>query len=264
MGKLWIILMLIGTTAFGQLNVVESFTIGEVRQVVSKVLDETRTLNIYLPNSYTTDSLREYPVIFLLDGSKDEDFIHISGLVQFGSFPWLNKVEESIVVGIENIDRKRDFTHPPKDSTYKINTPTAGGSANFIRFIAQELQPMINRTYRTNGQRTLIGQSLGGLLATEILLKHNELFDKYIIISPSLWWDNERLLQTEFPSSIAVESVYIGVGKEGRIMRSVAKKLYKKVKGAQLEGTKIIFNYFKQCDHGDVLHLAVYDAFEKL
>ena len=66
------------------------FVLGEILQLQSAVLNETRTLNVYLPAGYSPDSTKKYPVIYLLDGSADEDFIHIVGLVQFGTFPWLN------------------------------------------------------------------------------------------------------------------------------------------------------------------------------
>ena len=92
-----------------------TFTIGKTVKIKSKILNENRELNIYLPASYNLDSLKTYPVIYLLDGSKDEDFIHISGIVQFGSFSWINMLPESIVVGIANVDRKRDFTYPSKN-----------------------------------------------------------------------------------------------------------------------------------------------------
>jgi len=74
------------------------FSIGKTVNIKSKVLDETRELNIYLPSSYSADSSKTYPVIYLLDGSRNEDFIHISGIVQFGSFSWINMIPESIVV----------------------------------------------------------------------------------------------------------------------------------------------------------------------
>ena len=68
--------------------------------------------------------------------------------------------------------------------------PNNGGSDKFITFIEKELQPYIERTYSTNDSKTIIGQSLDGLLATEILFKNPKLFNHYIIISPSLWWRN--------------------------------------------------------------------------
>lgn len=150
-------------------------TIGESITFYSKVLDEDRTLNIYLPQGYSSDSTKTYPVIYLLDGSIDEDFVHISGIVQFGSFSWINMIPETIVVGISNVDRKRDFTYPTTIEQDKKDFPTTGESEKFINFIEVELQPMVKALYKVNGIKTIIGQSLGGLLATEILFKKTKL-----------------------------------------------------------------------------------------
>jgi predicted alpha/beta superfamily hydrolase len=265
MVKFFLFLGLLPFAAYSQNSKLpQPFVIGEIQKINSTILKEERIINVYLPVNYNPDSLKKYPVIYLLDGSKDEDFIHIAGLVQFGSFPWLNKIEETIVVGIENVDRKRDFTFKPRDTTYYSNIPTAGGSREFIQFLAEELQPFVRENYQVNDKETIIGQSLGGLLVTEILMNHTALFDNYIIISPSLWWDSEKLLRTDFNLSNSPDAIYIGVGKEGRIMEGEAKDLYKKLKKQKFNSTKLYFNFFKQCSHADVLHLAVYDAFEKI
>src|ERR1700742_2630656 len=66
------------------------FVLGTIEEIQSAELGEKRTLNIYLPESYNPGDTAKYPVIYLLDGSADEDFIHIVGLVQFNSFPWIN------------------------------------------------------------------------------------------------------------------------------------------------------------------------------
>ena len=240
------------------------FTIGESIQFNSGILNETRTINVYLPIGYALDPTKKYPVIYLLDGSADEDFIHIAGLVQFASFSWIDIVPETIVVGIANIDRKRDFTYPTNNQKDKIDFPTTGSSATFINFIEQELQPLIDNKFRTDSTKTIIGQSLGGLLATEILFKKPDLFDNYIIISPSLWWDDESLLKFNPKEFSTVKSVYIGVGKEGAIMKHVAKKLYQKLKPIGENGNRIFFKFFENQNHGDALHLAVYDSFEKI
>ncbi|MBW1295138.1 alpha/beta hydrolase [Aquimarina litoralis] len=239
-------------------------SIGEKVEFQSKILKEKRTLNIYLPQTYSKDSLKTYPVIYLLDGSMDEDFIHISGLVQFGSFSWIKMIPESIVVGIANVDRKRDFTFPTNNKKDKEAYPTTGRSENFISFIEKELQPLINKKYKTNSVTTLIGQSLGGLLATEILFKQPDMFDNYIIASPSLWWDDESLLTYTPASYNSKKSIYIAVGKEGTIMERVAKELYDKLKLLNKDNTKLYFEFFEKQNHGDALHLAVYDAFEKM
>ncbi|MFK8038143.1 MAG: alpha/beta hydrolase [Crocinitomicaceae bacterium] len=238
--------------------------IGERVEIKSTILKENRVLNIYLPAGYSNDSLNGYPVIYLLDGSMNEDFLHISGLVQFGSFSWIKMIPQSIVVGISNIDRKKDFTFPSTIKRDNKNFPTTGSSSSFISFIEQELQPFIDSNYNTSSVKTIIGQSLGGLLATEILLTKPHLFDNFIIISPSLWWDKESLLKKEPSKFQSKKSIYIGVGKEGKVMERTAKELYDKLKKSKQENDDLYFEFFEKQDHGDVLHLAVYNAFDKI
>lgn len=268
--KPFLLLLLLSTSSFifgqeqAELITKTPFTIGETVSIQSKLLDEKRELNIYLPASYGADSTASYPVIYLLDGSADEDFIHIAGLVQFGSFSWINLVPESIVVGISNIDRKRDFTYPTKNKKDLEDFPTTGHSAAFIEFIGQELQPFIDSNYRTTSEKTIIGQSLGGLLATEILYKQPELFQHYLIVSPSLWWDDESLLDAELPAFESKKSVYVAVGKEGEIMERTAKALYEQLKKEKCNKHAIYFDFLADKSHGDALHLAVYHAFEQI
>jgi predicted alpha/beta superfamily hydrolase len=245
-------------------HVITQLSIGEKIEFKSDILNENRTLNIYLPATYAKDSLKKYPVIYLLDGSIDEDFIHISGLVQFGSFSWINMLPESIVVGIANVDRKKDFTFPTTNKKDKEDFPTTGKSENFINFIENELQPYINKQYKTDAVTTLIGQSLGGLLATEILFKKPDLFDNYIIVSPSLWWDDESLLTYNPKLYSSKKSIFIAVGKEGNIMERTANALYNKLNLLKKENTNLYFQFFENQNHGDALHLAVYNAFEKI
>lgn len=240
------------------------FSIGEIIEIRSDVLNENRVINIYLPASYESSAKKNYPVIYVLDGSADEDFIHLAGLVQFGSFSWINQLPESIVVGIANVNRKRDFTYPTNNIQDQKEFPSRGGSENFIKFISSEIQPLIDKNYRTNLTKTIIGQSLGGLLATEILFKSPNLFDNYIIISPSLWWDNESLLQFTPLTASTPKSIYIGVGKEGNVMERVSKALFEKINAQKNENDLIYFNFFEKLSHGDTLHLAVYDAFNKV
>ncbi|MCH2216017.1 MAG: alpha/beta hydrolase-fold protein [Flavobacteriales bacterium] len=240
------------------------FTIGKAIKIKSPRLDETRNLNIYIPQSYYQDSLKSYPVIYLLDGSRDEDFIHISGIVQFGSFNWINILPESIVVGIGNVDRNRDFTYPSQNKLDQKEFPTSGRSENFIAFIEEELQPFIDSSYRTTEMKTVIGQSLGGLLVTEILFRKPNLFDNYVLVSPSLWWDDERILGRDLTSFGSIKSVYIAVGKEGELMERTAKELFEKLKKNLPENTSLYFEFLEDKTHGDALHIAAYSAFEKI
>ncbi|UKN02187.1 alpha/beta hydrolase [Paracrocinitomix mangrovi] len=241
----------------------KSLNIGESVYFYSEVLKENREVNIYLPSNYHPDSNKTYSVIYLLDGSIQEDLIHVSGIFQFASFPWINMAPECIIVGISNVDRKRDFTFPTTIEADQRDFPSSGGSSAFIKFIETELQPLVNDKFKTNGNNTLIGQSLGGLLATEILFKNGNLFNNYIIVSPSLWWDNESLLELIPVEYLRINHVHIAVGNEGKIMIKDAKQLYKKL-SKKLSKENLSFAYYKELDHGDALHLSVYHALKKL
>lgn len=268
-------LFFLTTLTLAQTGGSKPFVLGQIEEIASAQLAEKRTLNIYLPEGYNASDTLRYPVIYLLDGSADEDFIHIVGLVQFNNFSWINRVPKSIVVGIANLDRRRDFTYPTTIEADKKRFPTTGHSDRFIAFLGQELQPFIDRKYKTTTAKTIIGQSLGGLLATEILLKQPRLFDKYIIVSPSIWWDNgsllnqsSALLQPDYEKETAV---YIGVGKEGltpgdapRVMEVDANVLAEKIKKAKGKNVTVYFDYLPQEDHATVTHQAVFNALRLL
>lgn len=251
-------------------SIIKPFELGEVHQIDSRFLNEERTINVYLPEGYDVSHKEMYPVVYLLDGSKDEDFIHTVGLVQYNTFPWVNRMPKSIVVGIANIDRKRDFTFLTQVEDDKKEFPTAGHSSDFIEFLENELKPYINTTFKTNGYSTIIGQSLGGLLATEVLIKHPKMFNYYIIISPSIWWDGKSILNkiSGLKDQVKKEKlkVYIGVGKEGHtkgnnspLMEDDAQTLYKRI--STIKGIQSTFDYLPEENHATVGHQALMNAF---
>jgi uncharacterized protein len=272
-----LILAALSTTVFAQKGTEASkpFILGTIEEIQSAELGEKRTLNIYLPQGYDPKGTAKYPVVYLLDGSADEDFIHIVGLYQFNTFEWINRVPKSIVVGIATVDRQRDLTFASTVEIEKQRYPKAGHSDKFTAFIEKELQPFIAKKFNVNGDRTIIGQSLGGLFATEILLTKPELFNRYIIVSPSLWWDNGSLLlrRPAALQSAAVQKtdVYIGVGKEGlmpgkppRVMEVDANLLAEKLSSAKNKNLTVKFDYLPQEDHATILHQAVFNAMRLL
>lgn len=236
------------------------FVLGIVNELQSAQLSETRTINVYLPDEYKTAPERKFPVLYLLDGSANEDFIHITGLVQF--LTMIQVMPPTIVVGVANVDRKHDFTFPTQNREDLKKVPTSGGSAKFMLFVEKELQPYVESHYRTNGEKTIIGQSLGGLMATEILLKKPALFDNYIIISPSLWWNDESLLkdapQLLKKAGSKPNNVYIAVGEEGDQMKNDAKNLADLLHQTAPQKENIFFVHFPEENHLTILHNAVY------
>ncbi len=240
------------------------FVFGEVRTVRSAILQQDRELNVLLPDGYSPDSSRGYPVIYVLDGSANEDFAHIAGMAQFMATYGL--MPPAIIVGIANVDRKHDFTHPTRNDSDKVWVPNSGGSAAFIRFLGEEVQPFIAKTYKTNGSRTLIGQSLGGLLGTEILFTHEDLFDNFILVSPSLWWDDGSLADRadswckEHASTS--KSVYIAMASDDDMMRADMDKVRTALKAHAQKPLRWAYVEFPEETHATSLHLAVYRAFE--
>jgi uncharacterized protein len=242
----------------------EPFVIGEKVEVESVILDERRELNIYLPPGYAGNDTVSYPVIYLLDGSADEDFVHVAGLLQFCNFPWVQTEPEAIIVGIANVDRERDFTFPTTIAADKVRFPTTGSAGDFMAFMESELFPYIAGHYKASEKRTILGQSLGGLMAAEILMEKPELFDRYVIVSPSMWWDGGSVLKLEpDPRKLGGRSVYIAVGKEGKVMEQGARNLYKTLKKKK-RLKQIEFEYFPASSHANIYHEALMQAFEIL
>ncbi|MDR0802892.1 alpha/beta hydrolase-fold protein [Fluviicola sp.] len=262
MKKLLLFFTLLTNLTFAQQD---SLFLAKIEHIQSKVLNEERILNIYIPEGYHPDSAKTYPVIYVLDGSANEDFIHLTGIVQF--LVMSQQITPSIVVGIANVDRKRDFTYPTTIEKDKQDYPTTGHSEEFIRFLETECIPFVQTYYKTNDQRTIIGQSLGGLLASEILLKKTALFNKYLIVSPSFWWNNQSLLSQFKEKSNRYKElgtkVFITVGKEHPIMMKDAKS-FAKYLSYQIDESKLSFMEFKKEDHATILHTAAFEGLKWL
>ena len=242
----------------------DPITFGIVDHVDSHVLRESRTLNILLPPSYV-ESKKTYPVIYLLDGATNEDYHHVAGLVDFLTTYQL--MPESILVGIANTDRGRDFTHPSTNSEDKKALPTGGGSAAFMDFLGSELQPYIQTHYRVGKRKMIIGQSLGGLLATEILLTRNRLFDTYIIVSPSLWWADGALVKGASDFSAADvdgrRTVILSIGTEHPAMHEGMNAL-RAVLARAGDAIDVTFMPLPEETHATILHRAIYRALEAI
>jgi hypothetical protein len=160
--------------------------------VASGVLGETRTINVYTPPGYAAEPGTPFPVLYMPDGGLEEDFPHIAETID--SLIRLGQIPPMLVVGIENTERRRDLTGPTtvaKDSTI---APRIGGSADFRRFIRDELMPEVRTRYRCTDETYIVGESLAALFVIETFVLEPSLFQRYIAISPSLWWNDDGLL----------------------------------------------------------------------
>lgn len=164
--------------------------IGQSITIASKVLGETRRINIYTPPGYDAGD-RRYPVLYMLDGGINEDFHHITGIVQVSAAN--GTMRPMIVVGIENTERRRDLTGPTSVPEDRAIAPRVGGSARFREFMRTELMPEVRRRLRSSEETAIVGESLAGLFVLETFLREPDLFDTYIAIDPSVWWNAHAL-----------------------------------------------------------------------
>ncbi len=177
----------------GAVDKAAPLVIGETFTIQSKILDETRRINVYLPPGYAESPEARVPVLYMPDGGIAEDFLHVAGLVQVSAGN--GTMRPFLLVGIENTQRRRDMTGPTENEEDKKIAPRVGGSEAFRRFIREELMPQVKGRYRTTPETAIVGESLAGLFVVETFLLEPDLFDTYIALDPSLWWNNERLVQ---------------------------------------------------------------------
>jgi predicted alpha/beta superfamily hydrolase len=162
----------------------------------SRILNEDRYIWLHIPEG-ARNTTKKFPVVFVLDAEANFDAAK-SIFDKLSKEPSSKAAGEIILIGIGNIWlRYRDYSPSHVESSPWVDEPTAkntGGGEAFVSFLEKELLPHIEKKYPVSSNRTLIGHSMGGLMAMNILLKHKELFDNYIAIDPSMWWDDNKLL----------------------------------------------------------------------
>jgi uncharacterized protein len=166
--------------------------IGDTFSMPSKILGETRRINVYLPPGARESPEKPLPVLYMPDGGLGEDFLHVAGLVQVSVGN--GTMRPFLLVGIENTERRRDMTGPTDNEEDKKIAPHVGGSAAFRSFLRDELMPEVKKRYRTTAETAIVGESLAGLFVMETFLLEPDLFDTYIAFDPSLWWNRWKLL----------------------------------------------------------------------
>jgi len=259
--------------------------IGKVDSVYSTILKEQRKVWVYLPNmkaGMQNPGLR-YPVVYLLDG--DGHFESVVGMIQQLSQVNGNTiVPEMIIVGIPNTDRTRDLTPthitsdpPMMDSGFSKNT---GGGENFTAFMQKELMPHVDSLYPTQPFRVLIGHSFGGLIVMNTITNHTKLFNAYIAIDPSMWYDKEQFLKATQQKLAAQKyngtSLYVGIANtmaEGMTLEKMKKDtssdtrhirsifaMDKFIKSNSQNGLKYASKYYGDDDHGSVPLISEYDG----
>ena len=261
--------------------------IGNLDSIHSNILDESRKLWIHIPESAKDSSYQKikYPVLYLLDGPSH--FKSVAGIIEQLSPASGNMiVPEMIIVGIENTNRSLDLTPSLVEIDFisgdSIPYPSGGGN-KFLDFIEKELVPHIEKTYPASQYRTFIGHSFGGLSVINALVNRQSLFNNYVAIDPSLWWDNRAFLNVAdsllSENKFDKRALYVGVANTMEAGMNIEKvqndsvpdsnftvhiksilQFVKSIEAKKDNGLLFKWKYYQNDDHGSVPLITEYDA----
>jgi len=271
-------ILLLLSCSFGALhaqNVKEKVCLENTEQfsITSEyVKGENYLIQVGLPMGYSS-SQKTYPVLYVLDGDYAFGITKgITDLLMIGK-----EIKGIIVIGISygkgvfawSIKRTRDLT--PGHDTIFAKGQNTGGADSFLKFIQYELFPAVNRNYRTIPDSSAIcGESLGGLLNSYILWKQPELFKGYIIISPSLIWNNKSVLKLESEYFVnhkdLNKAVYIAYGSldSKEVIISPATELIKVIQMHNYRGLRLVTRVFEGETHMSVPSVAITNGLKTL
>ena len=141
----------------------------------SEVLNQERTLKVYLPRDYSEEKV--YPVFYITDGSSS-NFGVASNFIDALSDPSYNIIPPSILVGIVHNNRNMDLNVFEEESGKK-----------FKEHLFNEMVPFIDSAYSTSGFNTMIGHSNGAEYNQQLLISDNNPFRGFISMSTNFNMD---------------------------------------------------------------------------
>lgn len=255
--------------------------------IQSSTLNETRSFRIYLPREIQDKKQQQshYPVLYVLDG--DDNYLPISGMMNYLSEVNGNRIfPKMIVVFINNTHRTRDLTPYRTNASAMLPKAMAdetGGGEAFTQMIEKEIIPYINAKYPTSPYRALVGHSFGGLFALSVLQKHPDLFDDYIVIDPSLWYDGEQfsaqLLKSLQKTKLKNKSLFIGMAnttQEPNLRKMMSSKglfalheqsilrFCQTLSHSHTKSIRFSYRYYPQDDHGSIPFVGIYDGLRNI
>jgi predicted alpha/beta superfamily hydrolase len=258
---------------------------GRTDRINSKILSTVRKVRVYLPASYeaSTPNKQLYPVIYLLDGDAHCASV-VAMLKQPGELNHHGANTELIVVAVKSSDRARDFTPTRSligpEGNKLPGLINSGGSEKFIAFIEKELVPYIESVYPASQRKAIIGHSLSGLVVMNILITQTKLFNAYVAIDPSMWWDNKKILNkaaakfkdgdftgtslflgvaNTMPAGMDVKQAKNDTTGSTNHVRSIL-ELISILESNPGNGLHWLHKYYADKDHGSVALPGIYDA----
>jgi predicted alpha/beta superfamily hydrolase len=235
----------------------------ERRELASDFVDQVFKVQVYFPRGYAemTDSL---PVVYLLDAEYSFGAVAyaIRRLVKDSLIPPVLLVGVAYEVPYDEYYRRRERDFTPT-AAHLDEFPSAGHAGSFAQFLRHELVPFVNTTYRVDpDDRTIVGLSFSGLFSTHLLFTQPELFNRYVIVSPSLWWDGNIVFRDESDywsrTKALPARIYLAAGEQdGRNILRGLRRVREVLAARSYEGLQYQVRLFPEETHRTVFPLAV-------
>lgn len=219
-------------------------------------VDFHRAVTVYLPPGYD-ERERRYPVLYMQDGQNlfDPERAFVRGQ------SWrlreaaddaihARTMEPVIIVGVDNAGEKRIDEYTPTRDPEK---DAGGGAADYGRMLIEELKPLIESRYRTDGSSAIGGSSLGGLVSLYLALKHPGVFSRAAVMSPSVWWNGRSILRDVDAFGAAQRpAIWLDIGgREGSEAISGAKALRDRLLAKDWDDENFRFHEERRADHSE-------------
>lgn len=231
--------------------------------IQSKQLNEERRILVKLPDDYSIDTDKKYPVIYLLGNVGDLPML-VSMLERLEE---QDAVPQTIITVIENTDRTRDLT-PTINNDSRGPIGQGGGGDKYLDFIEMELVPHMNKTFRTHDFKVVLGSSIGGLLVIHSLQTRPHLFQGHMAFSPAVWWGDRTTVKEskKFISDTKKLNnyLYMNIGEEGGDMRVVYDDFHEFLQSNKPENFRLVTDAFDSVPHGLTAPAGLFNAFHSL
>lgn len=170
----------------------------KVHQWTSRSLHRRRTVVVYLPPGYESETARRYPTLYVQDGQNLFDPATSAFGVDWAMGQAIERelargtLEPQIVVGIYNTRYRMEEYTPTVDYRER-----GGKARDYLSSLVEELKPWVDARYRTLPEARwtgMMGSSLGGLVALYASQAFPQVFTRIGSLSPSLWWAGRDLI----------------------------------------------------------------------
>ncbi len=227
-----------------------------VEKIKSKKLNETRDIQLYIPEGYSEDKV--YPIIVVLDAH----YLFETVVSNSRYYSYWDEMPECIVVGVNQYkteDRARDCMYADASGL-----PTEKGT-KFFEFIGMELIPFVEKNYNTANFKMIVGHDLTANFSNYYLFKEVPLFDAYINLSPYFAPKMEGRIATRLEEFETKKFYYLATADED------TKKAAKRIRGLNeslsgLKNENIFYYYddFTEANHNSLAVQAIPRAMSKI